>query len=186
MSNFILVWDPTGELPEGTILASQAAAQKAAQGCVFLPTDTSVHMDQALGAFVKRSWGPGLPSDYLPGMKYFAPLALYGEPTHTHFSWAARIRPVGPNDVSGALVGIGGQCACNPMSGQRGGQHLAFAPNEMPVPLVTLGAPDSHGGWTLRGTANVNLAGAGFYAFALAGAVSGVRVMWMAATFSKE
>jgi hypothetical protein len=186
MNSFIMVWDPTGEIPDGTLLAAQAASQKAAQGCVLLATDTSVHSDQAFGAFAKRSWGPGFPSEDLPGMRYFAPLAMYGEPIHTKLSWAARLRQVQPSDVSGAPIGMGGQCALNPFTAQRGSGHLAFAANEMPQQMSHLGPPDAWGGWTLKGSANVTISGGGFYAFALAGAVTGVRVMWVASTFSKE
>lgn len=186
MNSYIVVWDPTGELEDGELVQAQTASMLAAKGVVLLPTDTSVHKDQALGAFAKRSWGRGYPTDDLPGMKFFSPIALYGEQVHTKFQWAVRIRPVTSNDMSGTPAGIGGQCAIHPYPGQRGGQHLAFAPNDTPIPLVTLGAPDSYGGWTLKGTANVHLHNAGFFAFALAGAISGVRVLWVAATFAKE
>jgi hypothetical protein len=186
MNKFISVWDPSGEIIDGTLFDPQTASQKAAHGVVMLSTDVGVHRDHAHGAFAKRSWGTGLPADDLPGMRYFAPIALYGEPNHTKLSWAARIRPVAASDVSGALIGINGQCSLHPLAGQRGGMQLAYAVNEMPLALTALGPPDEHGGWTLKGTANVTIAGPGFYAFALAGTVMGVRVMWVATTFSKE
>jgi hypothetical protein len=187
MANHIVVWDPSGMLEDGTILGMQAASSKAAIGVVSLPTDTDMFREIPHGAYAKRSWGPGFPSDDLPGVHYFAPIALYGTAQHTRLSYAFRLEPVDVVNKDGIEVvqGVLGTVQFAPMT-VLGGSQCSFQPKSLPLDLVRLGAPDVHGGWTVQGEATVNIGAPGFHAFSLYGAARGVRVAWLATTFSKE
>jgi hypothetical protein len=173
MTQQIVVWDPTGEHPEGALFNDVQAMSLAARGVALLPVAPRLFAASGVGGYARRAWGPGVDLDVqLPRLS--CPLTIYLAKEMRALHWLARLVP----SASGAAHH--GQLRLTADSNQPGTQNASFQPAGNAVDLRALGAPDAHGGWTVGGKGGVSANLDGYAGFALYGTGAGLRVTWAA------
>lgn len=178
-TDWIVVHDPAGKHLDGELVGAANAGALRSKGIELLPLDSSLLSDVGFGAFAKRTWGPGYPMEEVAGPHFTAPIAMYGKPSHQTLHWKMRLQR-----AEGLLPGVSGQISLGPAPMQAGVMQCSYSPREVPIEIHRLGSHDSKDGWTLEGTATVNIPGPGYFAFALYGMARGVRVAWLATSFT--
>lgn len=166
----VVLWDPRGELPEGSVFDGARVNDHQGRGVVMLPVNLQLLKTSACGGYVKRSFGQGWQYDPLRASK--GPALFFFAVPQQDIHWKARLQANG-EQVNGAL-------RIAPDTAQPGasvvGMHGMSA-----VSLADLGPPDEHGGWTIGGRVGFMAADACYLGLMLYGAATGVRVMWFAA-----
>ena len=173
----VVVWDPAGEYWEGGLVDAMRARRLKADGVVLLPVIPDLFRASGVAGYSKRAWGAGIALDSL-APRMTAPLTMYLDPKVRGVAWCARLVPDGATRerYSGTIMFAAD-------SGQR--MHLQGSYRELldqPVRLASIGAPDEHGGWTVRGEGVASPPSEGHYGFALYASAPGLRVVWVAAS----
>jgi hypothetical protein len=185
--HWIVVWDPTNEYWDGSLVDGNRARQLEARGVALLPVNPELFKLAGVGGFAKRSWGAGWPLDY-QAPRMACPLTLYCLKEKDFFlHWCARIAPdpaiADKVDEGGKFNGFLRLAAD---SSQGSALHVGLQGEPSPIDIRELGRRDVHGGWTVGGNAIVRPVQDGFYNFALYGNAQGFRVVWVAASLSAE
>ena len=179
----IVVYDPIGLFWDGSLLEEERAKQVAARGVVTLPVETDLFVRSGVGAFHKRSWGAGWPLS-LMAPRPVCPLTLYVERDLHMLTWAARVVVDSGSEFDhtqyrGSLrLVTDGQQPGAQVGGISDGNAVLLDPE-------SLGEADVHGGWIVRGTAQLNSGGDGFVGLTLYGNAPGLRVAWAAVALSR-
>ena len=181
--HLIVLDDPEGVFWEGGIITEErlrsiaggASAGKGAREVATLPVEPVLFGANAIAGYFRRGWGGGYPlATDIP--KVHCPMALFLSQRHRTVNWKARILPTKGAQIGGLL-----------RLAQDSSQHHSLAgglsaSDNTPVDLGTLGEPDSRGGWTIGGKAQIHAPSDGFAGFGLYGTGRGLRVLWAAIT----
>jgi hypothetical protein len=188
-TDHVVVWDPSGDFWQGGIVTQEVADSLVPAGVVMLPVERRLLEQCAIGGFFFRSWGAGVP---LPAgvPRMVCPMAMYvarlnnSQPdAPTRLSWVARLVQVAPYGVAEKPTGM---IRLAPDSGQLGTfSGGVSATDKTAVDLSLLGAPDAHGGWTVRGEAGVNVAIDAVLGLGLYCSGEGARIAWAAVSQSR-
>ena len=185
-TSWVVVGDPTGSTPEGTVLAGddqgKAIVALERRGVTLLPIDEALLGLGAVGGWFKRSYGRGVALEGMRGTRV-CPLVLAVEPQVEFVHLAVRLVPslvkVGAeqpaprgqvrlvSDPSGASTGMSGGLS-------------ALALDNQAAHTDDLGPPDKAGGWTLKRSYRLSCSMRGLLMMNLYGVASGVAVAWAA------
>lgn len=182
---WILVWDPTGEQPEGRVLRGAEVPLAKSRGCAVLPVDEPLFRVHGASGFVKRQWGDGL--DYSGNLmtKRDGKLAMWIAPERNIVHWQARLQRV-VHQYSPKQEPIRGQLSLQSDSSQLGCATVGLGVQEQVGRLETIGESDSFGGWTIGGRAQITSSPATtFVGFCLYGQAENVRLQWFAMTLTR-
>jgi len=175
----IVVEDPTGELPLGTVVDGPMRNTRAARSAVLMPVDPDRVAGDVTGYFL-RHWGEGWLFDRGAGERG-CPMLLHVEPDAKHVYWAARVAPA-PN-----VTRPRGKLKLVTDSGR---QQRAMAGGLSAVKRVeaveALGPPDAQGGWVIMGRSDLAVSMSGMIALSLYGVCKGLLVQWSAVTQVRE
>lgn len=177
----IVVHDPKNEYWEGALVNQEYATVLNARGVTLLPVEPKLLTASAFAGYFKRSWGAGWPLDSgTPKMN--CPLALYAFKDLRTINWCARVLPMTPADMKRAIDGqMPGGLRFTGDSGQLGGFSGGINnTNTSNIEARRLGRPDEDGGWTLSGSALLQVQTEGIFTCALYGHAPGLRVAWAA------
>lgn len=173
----IVVWDPTGEYPEGEVVTVERAAQIEQHprcGAV-LPVAPHLFDAGGMAGYARRGWGKGLAlPDTLPAM--VSRMAMYCTTEARHLHWRARLVPLAtravPHDGFVRFVADAG----------RMGSGVTYSSPEPNKRTLELGRLDAAGGWTIGGAGHIALQQDGYGGFAIYGTARGVGIAWVAAS----
>lgn len=177
MNTQIVVHDPRGRFAIGTILEDASAQKEAAEGLILLPCDPELIYGQsasAAGGYVVRHWGLGVLYDGMRATRA-CPMLLHVFPGREWIHWAAMVKPDG--DMRGNLTLVTNTAAIASMKG-------GLAQVDRPPALESLELLD--GQEVIRGRCRIQVGAEGYLAMNLYGALTGTRVMWSAATQSRQ
>lgn len=177
----IVVWDPTGRWPEGTLLEGSSLLHvEKSRGAVLLPADADLCLGQdAVAGYFRRGWGMGVAWTDRPAQRACSML-LRIVPERPWLHWCARVVPMHADGPPPR-----GRLHLVTNTGQMGGTAVRVSPMSEPQSLED--SPiDEHGGWTLKGTSQLGMAGEGMLGLALYGAATGCAVLWSAATQTRN
>lgn len=174
MSKAVVVWDPSGELPDGSILEGNEVAVAKGRGVVALPVHTELLARGGAAGWSKRCYGPGW--RYHPTIGgHGSPLLLQVSPGYPMVHWAARlVADRVTSHVSGSLRLAG--------DNQIGAGSFGLALEDGPVQVERLGDRDAAGGWTIGGKCRASISSEVAFGLQLYGHLSGARVLWLAAS----
>ncbi len=179
----IVVWDPTGEFWEGSLIDSARARQLVQRGVAVLPCVPEMFHASGVGGYAKRAWGAGWPLDSAVP-RLIAPLTLFCDRSMKGIHWAIRLvtspeyaeRVRGGDRFSGMIRFAADRSQQTPfftgVSGEKG------------VLAEEIGPPDEQNGWTLQSSGVVNVPQNGHYGFGVYGTAPGLRVAWVAASLT--
>lgn len=179
MSTKVVVYDPAGEVPDGEVLTDNVLKVFEARGGVALPVHPPLLVKNGAAGWIKRSYGNGVMFG-MTANKRGCPVVIYVTKDCPRIHWAARlgsvadavpdgrIRLVGDGSQSGAAISTGGVSSSAPT-----------------VEVAKLGEPDDGGGWIVRGESRLVALAEGFVALGLYGAMTGVKVRWLAVSQSR-
>lgn len=174
MTMKIVVWDPSGAMPEGSIVTDLPALSLAAAGVVMLPVVPRLFESSGVGGYAKRAWGPGVElSQHMPRLS--CPLTMYAAKELRGLHWVARLAPISV----APFPEVHGQIRLTADGNQPGVLNASFQGGAH-VDLKALGPIDARGGWTVGGHGIITPSGDGYTGFALYGVGSGLRVLWAA------
>lgn len=185
-TEWVVVWDPRGEVPEGTILRGDEKGRRldalARNGVVLLPIDASlVALGGALGGWFKRCYGEGVEVSGMRGTRV-VPVALHVEPDREFVHFAVRLVP--PAGKAHAPGTARGQFRLvSDTSGSTQGMTGGLSALELPGQAAhtdDLGPADAAGGWTLRRAYRLSCAMRGLFLAQVYGVATGVAVAWVA------
>lgn len=179
MSEKVVVYDPTGEIPDGEVLEDNALKVFEARGGVALPVHVPLLGRNGVAGYVKRSYGRGIMFG-MTANKRGCPVLLYAVKDCPVVHWAARLDAVADAVPDGRirLVGDGTQVGAAIASG-------GVSSSAPTVEIAKLGEPDDGGGWIVRGQSRLVALSDGFVALGLYGAMTGVKVLWLAVSQSR-
>lgn len=172
----IVVFDPTHELNEGTLVeGSQKIAKLERSRVVLLPVDAD-RINRSIDGYFRRSWGTGWEYDRMAGERG-CPMLLGVDSQRLFIYWAVRLAAVDPKP-QGTLK------LTTDSSGQRAMSGGLSA--EVRVPTFDhLGPPDSDGGWIIGGRSRLTTAVSGVLSLCLYGVARRTRVLWSAVSQSR-
>ncbi len=184
MKDHVVVWDPTGEYWDGGVVSELKARELASRGVVTLPCVPETFTLAGFAGFAKRSWGSGWTLAEPGGsIGSQAPIAIFapGEP-HRRIHWAARLYGErSENKRTGILRLAAMEAYWN--------QHRAVISEiggaaRNAIEVASLEKPDEYGGWTVRGTARLDVPSPGVYGACVYGYAPGMRLAWLAVTLT--
>lgn len=184
MKAHVVISDPSGEYWEGGLVTPELAKVLEARKVLTLPLEQEFVGRSALGGWVKRSWGAGVDlSGALPHMN--APLILYvtKDDGLCDMHWIARLVPKQPNSDVKQFFEDGGRFSGTLRIAGNTGQPGCFAGGLSSTSIFdakSLGAPDEEGGWTVTGSALLNVGIDCMWAASFYGAIDGMRMAWAA------
>lgn len=174
----IVVWDPTGELPDGAVVTgNQSVGALRNRGVAALPVDA----DRAFGAvegYFRRGWGRGWKYDAMRGERG-CPMLLYVKSDRVNIYWLARLIPTGP-EPKGLLR------LTTDTSKQTAFAGGLSAVEQRAVDVEQLGPPDRRGGWTIGGRTKLSVAAEGYMALNVYGVAQDLAIVWSAVSQSTE
>jgi hypothetical protein len=188
----IVVWDPTGEFGQGSLLDAEAARRvRIGNKAAVMPVDANLFAYSGAGGFAFRQWGAGIPLAFnLP--RNVGPLVLFSTPEQGYIHWLARLVPES-QDVEAWLNDdperhLEGELRLVSDSSQAIPANAPLSPSDDAVMGRQLTRQNlENGGWVLGGramllgTAHGN---GGHYPFSLYGRMQGARLEWLALTKS--
>jgi len=170
----IVVYDPTGQFPEGDVLeGNRAIAMFASRGGMSLPIDVRLIGRNAVSEVFIRKWGQGEVFDRMVGQRG-CPMLLYTVPDVPFLHWAARVLPLGGDREPRGVVRLVMH------SGQPGAITGGLRADGEACQVGDGLAPDSDGGWTVSGRVGLNCTMEGYLGLSLYVVASGIRVVWSA------
>lgn len=173
----VVVWDPSGELPDGSVLEGNEIAVATGNGVVVLPFHRELLTAGGAGAWSKRCYGRGWRFDQSvsgPG----CPLVLQVRPGFQIINWAARLLLNTPESRAAGALRLAGDTT------QVGARSFGLALEDGPVLIERVTDRDVQGGIIVRGRNRCSIAGDQIFALQLYGYLSGARVQWLAASQS--
>lgn len=177
MSKAVVVWDPSGKLPDGSILEGNEIAVSQGKGVLCLPVQADLLARGGAAGWSKRSYGRGWQYNRQVSAGG-CPLVLQVASGYPVIHWLARLLPVPDAGNISGMLRLAGDTA------QIGAGTLGLSLDHGPVYADGLGAPDEHGGWTIGGRCKASISGDRIFAMQLYGYLSGARVLWLAASQS--
>ena len=172
-SKRVVVWDPTGDLPEGEVMSEALYRTVVGRGVAALPVDADLL--QRGGAYVKRAWGKGYEFNHaVPDIG--CEMALYATREHARIHWTALLVPDGSaTPVAGRLQinvcrALGGSCGLSELSPGARAQDVVQGPQT------------GSQGWLVGGTAVATFGQDTHHGFGLFGSLQGLLVRWAAFT----
>lgn len=173
----VVVWDPSGQIPEGRIVSNATTVELLEQqGVVLMPVDAELVYRMPIAGYFRKAYGDGWRFDEMVGRRG-CPLLLYIEPDRTFIHWRALVVPIG-SDVQGVLRLTTDSALPGALSG--GLSATAEAVN-----LAELGEPGKYG-WVIGGSTRMNCTGEGYFGLSLYGACKGIAVKWAAVSQARE
>lgn len=174
----VVVSDPLGKVWTGSIVTGAQTHSLEARGVVLLPCNPELFGLCGVGGFAKREWGWGWPlGGSTPSMN--GPLAIYLPRDVREVHWAVRLASVEGDDWKRATGSMS-------FSDDRGQRAVRAVPGWLPaegkrqIQPRELGEPDAAGGWTWKGSGQVQIVDDAIYGFALYGVAPGLRLLWAA------
>lgn len=181
MDKFIVVHDPTHQIPPGLIISS--ADKNRYREVAVLPVDEKMFALSPIGGFAKREFGTGVPLAGMP--RAVAPVSIYASRACKRINWIARVESIegmgGAKHVTGGLniatdtrqLGVL-TCSIDDTGAMRRPQDSP--PND----------PGERGvwGWTVSGTAGLYVTQDGIIGLAVYGAMPGARLVWAAVSLT--
>lgn len=182
----VVIWDPTGEYWEGSLVDDRMERVLVERGVVALPVDQESMRRNGVGGYAKRSWGAGWPLDFA-SPRLSCPLTVFVREGASRVDWALRLVP--DERVAGAAKEGNAQLQGTlRIVGDPGQDHARVATlslSEQPIDGAAMRRPlDADGGWTFRGGGGVRPGSDGFYGFGLYGLMPGARAAWAALSFT--
>lgn len=171
----VVVWDPSGELPDGLILEGNEIPGAKDKGVVVLPIRGELLARGGVAGWAKRCYGRGWrfsSSVSSPG----CPLALQVTPGYPGIYWAARVVPDQVNAPMSGLLRLAGDPT------QIGAATFGLSLDDGPVQVEKVGVPDARGGLTLMGKCRSVIGNEQLFGLQLYGYLAGARVLWLAAS----
>jgi len=182
MRNSVVVWDPSGDLPEGEVLVDNAIGVARSRGVVLLPLDTDELQRGGVSGWNKRCYGRGWRYGAIVAARG-CPLVLHVGAGFSSIEWCARlVRDLPGGDEPAPIVGMLRMAAD---TAQVGAGAAGLAAELGAVQLSELGAPDSGGGWIVGGRSRASITGDMFLALQLYGQIGGAKIVWFAASQSR-
>jgi hypothetical protein len=182
MQKHVIVQDPTGNFPPGTLIDDGILGEFVARGIVSLPCEPALFDVAGHSVFAKREYGQGFPLAPTPG--YCCPVSIYlppGAPKNVH--WVARLVPEAKRSVSGSVRLVAAMSRGNVYRPNL--SEVGNRANAVVLESLRSSDLDSKDGWVVRGGASITGATAeGMYGFSLYGHGLGVRVAWLAISVS--
>ena len=173
----IVVWDPTGEDPEGTIVEDQRAQVLVSKKVATLPIDHRLFGRNGLSGWNKRTWGHGAAFDAVANRRG-CQIVLYVMPSYQTLNYVVRIVPtVSPKEDPAPATG---RLRLSTDKNQIGTLALGVRSPTGPIQIEQLGKLDKGGGWTAEGTLSFTTRNEGFFGLSLYGKLVGCRVAWLA------
>lgn len=169
----VVLFDPSGEEPEGEVLSGHRLAAARSRGVEALPVDVTLLRSGALSGYARRCYGRGWRYDANQSGRG-CPLVLYASTQYPEIHWLVRLIP------DPELHQRAGHLRVAVDTAQAGAQAAGLSPRGSPLNAGTLGDPDAAGGWSWRGESHVTLVGDQLLGLQLYGALSGLRVAWWA------
>lgn len=181
-TSYVLVSDPSGELPEGFVFSNPLQLSKAeAAGAMTLPVDDDLvpgATSNPCDGFSIKSWGAGWVVDRNVGERA-CPMVLRILPDRPHVWWMARVVAVRAN------AGPTGKIRLVPNSSSplyaSGGLSQITSPQ-----LIESEPVDKWGGYTLVGCSRVNVIGECLFAFDLHAVARNARILWSAVSLCQQ
>ncbi len=185
--NRIVVWDPSGQYWEGSLIERSVEQVLSARGACVMPVAPELFNRGGNAGFVKRAWGAGYPLA-VGQPKIHCPTTMLVFRDYRTIHWRARLvcnaefdakREKNEFRPGGMLRLIG--------DGSRELTHHMNVQSAQPaVDLRELPAKDAQNGWIVGGRAAIDAPLDGHFGFALYGEGEGVRVAWLALTLTKD
>jgi hypothetical protein len=179
METAIVTWDPRGELPEGEIIESTERLRLLRNaGVLLMPADPDLCSRGGARGYFRRGWGSGWLFD---GMRpvHGCPLLLLVEPERTELYWSLLVAPDRGCEMSGALRLMADNN--QPLTAHAGLFNTgAVADLALHQPL------DESGRVLVRGRTRISVSKAGYLPLCLYGVAKAARVLWIAATQSRQ
>lgn len=172
----IVVWDPRGRIPEGSVVrvSAQQALDELA-GVASLPVEQRLLELGPIAGYYRRSWGKGERFERMAARRA-CPMAIHAVPGYPYLHWAARVVPAG-GAPGGSLRLVPAPSALATMTG-------GLSAVAEPVTLSELGEPDAWGGWTVSRAVELACSSEGLMCVALQGAAERCVVLWSAVSLS--
>lgn len=178
----VVIWDPSGKVPEGELVDFAAAEVIRQAGGCSLPTIVEHIGRSGIGGYAVRKYGAGWPLDGNQARLQCPLTLLVPEGSYRGLHWAIRLQ------AAEALVGRAreGQPVTDGIlrvvadNTQIYAQRGAATPLEAPITGAKLGPCDDHGGWTVTGRSTIGVPSAGHIGFGVYGMMPGLRVAWVA------
>lgn len=171
----VVVWDPSGEMPDGSVLEGNEIAGARDRGVVLLPVHPEVLARGGAAGWAKRCYGRGwrYPAAVSsPG----CPLVLQVTPGYAGIYWAARVIP----DAVGAAPT--GQLRLAGDQAQIGVGTFGLSLQDGPMQVERSGVPDKQGGIILAGKCRTSISSDLVFGLQLYGYLANARVLWLAAS----
>jgi len=174
----IVIADPIGGLPEGTIVTdniSQIVAQRAAT----LPVDADLLKLNGCAGYVRRVFGHGYAFDpYMP--KRGAQVVLYALRDRGTINWCARMRRTSSVQLPSGTLRLSTDTSQRQVV--TGGLTANLQPEELAKMSGRNPACDDQGGWIVGGTAEFTAQIEGYLGLSLYGTAQHCVVEWVAVT----
>jgi len=171
----VVVWDPSGRLPDGSILEDNQIAVARGEGVVALPLQKELLRRGGAAGWSKRSYGRGWQYDATvsgPG----CPLLLQVAAGYPLIHWTARLAPHEPGAPIAGSLRLSGDTT------QIGAGAFGLSLEDGPVQINRLGDADEAGGLIISGKCRIRVASDVAFGLQLYGYLSGARVLWLAAS----
>lgn len=173
----IVVWDPTGELREGSIVSgAKGLGVLHGRGVETLPAEPDLISQHAIGGYFRRAWGDGWVFDKVAATRG-CPMILRAVPDRIFLHWVARVEPIRAGEAMSGTLRL--TTATNLIGTATGGLMVDSHPDP-------LGELDERGGRTIRGRSRINVTEAGYVGLTLYGAVNNASVAWSAVSQSSQ
>lgn len=179
MRQFIVVWDPSGDFWEGSVIPQEQASIIKSRGGAVLPCDTRFFRRAGVAGYMRRGWGAGWPLEHHNPMP-FCPMTVFLTPQHKEVYWTARIVPADVGRVKETPGILAGTIQLSPDSNQSPQFQTGMMPDSERISVRDLGAIDQYDGWTISGRARIMPTVENYFGFTLYGACPGIRVVWTA------
>lgn len=184
--NRLVVWDPSNQYWEGSLVEQPQEALLAARGACVMPVEPSLFTRGGNAGFVKRAWGAGFPLS-VGQPKIHCPITMLVFKDFRMVHWRARLVCNAEFDAKrenkefrpGGMLRLIGD-------GTRELTHHMHLQSVQPaIDLRELPAKDAANGWIVGGRCAIDAPMDGHYGFGLYGEGEGVRVTWLALTLTK-
>lgn len=185
--NRIVVWDPKNEYWEGSLVSTRLEPMLNARGACVMPVVPELFRLGGNAGFVKRAWGAGFPFE--PGIpRMHCPVTALVLKDYPMLHWRARLlsSPEFDAQMGSPEFRPGGSIRLVGDGTRELTHHAHLHPHTPSIDVRELGPKDTNNGWTVGGRASVGAAINGHYGFSIYGAAEGIRVAWLAVTFTKD
>jgi len=177
--NVIVVHDPDGTYPAGTLLDGKTGAVAAKHKVVVLPADPN-RINTAFGGFFYRPWGWGWQFDRMIASRG-CPMLVGTDPAYTWMYWAAACVPIRKGEPMHGQIRLTTDGSAGAISG---GLALDQLPPKFELIEYPIGA--EHHGFIISGRCQMSVSMAGQIGLSLWGVARNVGVLWSAVSISTD